>query len=156
MIQIDELIKDAMHQKNRELLNVLKLIKTEFLKKQTEPGRKTKELTEEEQIKVLLKMASQREDSIKQYIDGGRQDLADAEKKELEIISEFTPKQPTDDELADYTNDVITTYLVGKDEGYKLSMKDMKPIMNIVKEKYPTANGKIISQTLMQVIGQKK
>jgi hypothetical protein len=35
-------------------------------------------------------------------------------------------------------------------------MKDMKPIMNIVKEKYPTANGKIVSQTLMQVIGQKK
>ena len=60
MIQIDELIKDAMHQKNRELLNVLKLIKAEFLKKQTEPGRKTKELTEEEQIKVLLKMASQK------------------------------------------------------------------------------------------------
>lgn len=156
MIQIDELIKDAMHQKNRELLNVLKLIKAEFLKKQTESGRKTKELTEEEQIKVLLKMASQREDSIRQYIDGGRQDLADAEKKELDIISEFTPKQPTDEELSEYVRGVLTAYCVTKDEGYKLSMKDMKPIMNIVKEKYPTANGKIISQTLMQVIGQKK
>lgn len=156
MIQIDELIKDAMHQKNRELLNVLKLIKAEFLKKQTESGRKTKELTEEEQIKVLLKMASQREDSIKQYIDGGRQDLADAEKKELDIISEFTPKQPTDEELSEYVRGVLTAYCVTKDEGYKLSMKDMKPIMNIVKEKYPTANGKIVSQTLMQVIGQKK
>ena len=154
MVQIDELIKDAMHQKNRELLNVLKLIKAEFLKKQTEPGRKTKELTEEEQIKVLLKMASQREDSIRQYIDGGRQDLADVEKKELDIISEFTPKQPTDEELSEYVRGVLTAYCVTKDEGYKLSMKDMKPIMNIVKEKYPTANGKIISQTLMQVIGQ--
>lgn len=48
-------------------------------------------------------MASQREDSIKQYTNGGRQDLADAERKELEIIEQFTPKQPTDDELADYT-----------------------------------------------------
>lgn len=159
MIQIDELIKDAMHQKNRELLNVLKLIKAEFLKKQTEPGRKTKELTDEEQTKVLLKMASQREDSIKQYVEGGRQDLADAEKKELEIISEFTPKQPTDDELAEYTNDVITAYIVSKEvgnlfmvKGYKLSMKDMKPIMDIVKEKYPTANGKIVSQTLQKAI----
>ena len=154
MIQIDELIKDAMHQKNRELLNVLKLIKAEFLKKQTEPGRKTKELTDEEQTKVLLKMASQREDSIKQYIDGGRQDLADAEKKELEIISEFIPKQPTDDELAEYTSDVITAYLVGKEDGYKLSMKDMKPIMDIVKVKYPTANGKIVSQTLQKEINK--
>ena len=152
MVQIDELIKDAMHQKNRELLNVLKLIKAEFLKKQTEPGRKTKELTDEEQTKVLLKMASQREDSIKQYIDGGRQDLADAEKRELEIINEFTPKQPTDEELSEFVGGVIAGYKLTKGDDYKLSMKDMKPIMDIVKEKYPTANGKIISQTLQKVI----
>ena len=50
MINIDELIKDAMHQKNRERLNTLKLIKAEFLKKQTESGRKTKELTDDEMI----------------------------------------------------------------------------------------------------------
>jgi uncharacterized protein YqeY len=152
MVQIDELIKDAMHQKNRELLNVLKLIKAEFLKKQTEPGRKTKELTDEEQTKVLLKMASQREDSIQQYVNGGRQDLAEAEKKELEIINEFTPKQPTDEELSEFVGGVITGYKITKGDGYKLSMKDMKPIMDIVKEKYPTANGKIISQTLQKVI----
>ena len=79
-----------MHDKNMELLGVLKLIKAEFMKKQTEPSRTSKELTEEEQIKVLLKMASQREDSIRQYIDGGRRDLADAEQKELNIISTFT------------------------------------------------------------------
>lgn len=152
MVQIDELIKDAMHQKNRELLNVLKLIKAEFLKKQTEPGRKTKELTDEEQTKVLLKMASQREDSIKQYIDGGRQDLADAERKELEIIKTFIPKQPTDEELADYVTEVIKDYLSVK--GGNLSMKDMKPIMDIVKVKYPTANGKIVSQTLQKEINK--
>ena len=152
MIQTDELIKDAMHQKNRELLNVLKLIKAEFLKKQTEPGRKTKELTDEEQTKVLLKMASQREDSIKQYIDGGRQDLADAERKELEIIKRFIPKQPTDEELADYVTEVIKDYLSVK--GGNLSMKDMKPIMDIVKVKYPTANGKIVSQTLQKEINK--
>jgi hypothetical protein len=152
MIQIDELIKDAMHQKNRELLNTLKLIKAEFLKKQTEPGRKTKELTEEEQTKVLLKMVSQREDSIQQYVNGGRQDLADTEKKELEIINTFVPKQPTDEELAEYVNNIINVYLTSKEENYRLSMKDMKPIMDKVKEKYPTANGKIISQTLQKVI----
>ena len=73
---------------------------------------------------------------------------------ELEIIKTFIPKQPTDEELADYVNEVIKDYLSVK--GGDLSMKDMKPIMNIVKEKYPTANGKVVSQTLMQVIGQKK
>ena len=80
MIQINDLIKEAMHNKDMRLLGVLKLIKSEFVKKQTEAGRSNKELTEEEQIKILLKMISQREDSIKQYNNCGRQDLAEAEK----------------------------------------------------------------------------
>ena len=46
MININELIKNAMHEKNMELLSVLRLIKAEFMKKQTEPGRTSKELTE--------------------------------------------------------------------------------------------------------------
>ena len=145
MIQIDELIKDAMHQKNRELLNVLKLIKAEFLKKQTEPGRKTKE-----QIKVLLKMASQHEDSITQYKNGGREDLANVEMGELEIIKTFIPKQPTDEELADYVTEVIKDYLSVK--GGNLSMKDMKPILDIVKQKYASVNGRIVSKTLQKYI----
>ena len=65
MININEMIKTAIHEKNMELLSVLRLIKAEFMKKQTEPGRTSKELTEEEQMKVLLKMVSQREDSIR-------------------------------------------------------------------------------------------
>lgn len=153
MIQIDELIKDAMHQKNRELLNVLKLIKAEFLKKQTEPGRKTKELSDDEQVKVLLKMASQREDSIEQYKNGGREDLAEAEKKELEIINGFVPKQPTEKELVEYVNGVIDDYLSTKEEGYTISMKDMKPVLEIVKTKYSTVNGKVVSQVLQKRMG---
>lgn len=156
MLNVDEMIKNAMKDKNLELLGVLKLIKAEFLKKSTEPGRSSRELTEDEQVKVLLKMASQREDSIRQYIDGGRQDLADAEKKELEILSEFVPKQPTDEELEEYVRGVISAYCAVKEETHTLSMKDMKPIMDIVKEKYPTANGKIISKTLNDIIGGKK
>ena len=150
MINIDELIKDAMHQKNRERLNTLKLIKAEFLKKQTESGRKTKELTDDEQIKILLKMAAQREDSIKQYIEGERNDLADAENEELEIIKTFIPKQPTDEELADYVNEVIKDYLSVK--GGNLSMKDMKSILDIVKQKYASVNGRIVSKTLQKYI----
>ena len=152
MIQISELIKDAMHQKDRDRLNVLKLIKTEFLKKQTEAGRKTKELSEEEQIKILLKMVAQREDSIAQYIKGGRQDLADAEKKELEIINTFVPKQPTEEELTLFVEKTIVEYISNKENGFKLSMSDMKPILEIVKQTYPTVNGKIVSQTLKNKI----
>lgn len=113
------------------------------------------ELNEANEVKILLKMASQREDSIQQYIKGGRNDLAESEKKELDIIKSYTPKQATDEEIAEYTNDIITAYMVSKGEDYTLSMKDMKPIMTLVKEKYPNANGKIISITLNKVINNK-
>lgn len=153
MIQIDELIKNAMHEKNTELLGVLKLIKAEFLKKATEPGRTSKELTEEEQMKVLMKMAAAHKDSIEQYDKAGRSDLSENEKKELEIINRFLPKEATDEEIAEYTSLAVTIYKTTKDEGYVLSMKDMKGIMALVKEKYPTANGGVVSKTLKNILG---
>lgn len=153
MLNVDEKIKNAMKEKNLELLGVLKLVKAEFLKKSTEPGRSSKELTEEEQVKVLMKMVSQRVDSIRQYVDAGRQDLADAEKRELDILGEFIPKQPTDEELAEYVRGVVSEYCASNGDGFVLGMKDMKPIMGIVKGKYPTTNGGIVSKTLKEIIG---
>ena len=155
MIQIDELIKNAMHEKNIELLGVLKLIKAEFLKKSTEPNRTSKELTEEEQMKVLMKMVAAHKDSIEQYDKAGRSDLSENEKKELDVINSFLPKEATDEEVAEYTSLAVTIYKATKDDGYVLSMKDMKGIMALVKEKYPTANGGIVSKTLKEILGVK-
>lgn len=155
MIQIDELIKNAMHEKNTELLGVLKLIKAEFLKKSTEPGRSSKSLTEEEQMKVLMKMAAAHKDSIEQYDKAGRTDLSENERKELDIINGFLPKEASEEEIADYTRLAVTIYKTTKDAGYVLSMKDMKGIMGLVKEKYPTANGGIVSKTLKEILDAK-
>jgi uncharacterized protein len=149
--KIDKMIASALKNRETDLLNVLKLIKTEFVNAK----HNNVELNEVNETKILLKMASQREDSIQQYINGGRKDLAEAEKKELDIIKLYTPKQATDEEISEYTSGVITSYKATKDEGYVLSMKDMKPIMSIVKEKYPNANGKVVSTTLMKVINNK-
>ena len=149
--KIDEMIATALKNRETDLLNVLKLIKTEFVN----AIHNKVELNETNEVKILLKMASQREDSIQQYINGGRNDLAEAEKKELEIIKSYTPKQATDEEIAEYTNGVITAYKVSKEDGYMLSMKDIKPIMMTVKEKYPNANGKVVSATLNKVINNK-
>lgn len=149
--KIDEMIASALKNRETDLLNVLKLIKTEFVNAM----HNKVVLNEANEVKILLKMASQREDSIQQYIKGGRNDLAESEKKELDIIKSYTPKQATDEEIAEYTNGIITAYMVSKGEDYTLSMKDMKPIMTLVKEKYPNANGKIISMTLNKVINNK-
>lgn len=146
--EIDKHIANAMKERNIELLNVLKLIKSELVKAEKD-GITLDEVSE---TKILLKMLSQREDSIRQYIDGGRKDLADNEQKEISIIKQFVPEQPTDEEIEEYTRTCISTYVLTKKAGESLSMKDMKPLMNIVKEKYPSANGKIISKVLGSLI----
>lgn len=146
--EIDRLIANAMKERNIELLNVLKLIKSELVKAQKDGVT----LDEVSETKILLKMLSQREDSIRQYVDGGRKDLADNEQKEIDIIKQFVPEQPTDEEIEEYTRTCISTYVLTKKAGENLSMKDMKPLMNIVKEKYPSANGKIISKVLGSLI----
>ena len=149
MIDINEMIASAMKSRNKEELEVYKLIKTEFVKAEKNGVK----LDDVEQAKILLKMCSQREDSIAQYISGNRQDLADQEKKELDIIKGIMPEQPTDDEIEDYTRQAITAYKVTNSE--QISMKDMKPLLTIVQSKYPSANGKVVSKVLQSIIKNK-
>ena len=149
--KIDEMIASAMKNREKELLEVLKLVKCEFVKA-TKDGVELNDVTE---TKILLKMCSQREDSIRQYVDGGREDLANAEKAELNIINSFLPKQATDEEIEDFTRATISAYCLTMDEGHKLSMRDMKPILAIIQEKYPNANGKLVSKILSGIVNNK-
>lgn len=148
--EIDKYIANAMKERNIDTLNALKLIKAELVKAEKD-GINLDDVSE---TKILLKMVSQREDSIRQYIDGNRKDLADNEQKEINVIKQFIPEQPSDEDIENYTRATITAYALSKEKGYKLSMKDMKPIMSIVQEKYPSANGKIISKTLASLVNK--
>lgn len=146
--EINSLIKDAMLHNDKDLLNVLRLIKSEFTKSEKD-GIILNEVTE---TKILMKMVSQREDAIKQYMEGNRQDLVENEQKELDIIKEYIPKQPTEEEIVEFVSAIITAYKMSKEDGYKISMKDMKPILTIVQEKYSTVNGKIVAKVVQSFI----
>lgn len=139
--QIDELIKDAMKSKDEVGVQVMRLMKAEFLN--AEKAALFKGWDEQSEIKLIMKMAAQRKDSIEQYISGGRSELAEAERKELSYLEKFIPKQPTEEEVATYTQEVIDTM---KANGEEVSMKAMKSILTKVQEKYSMANGKIVSQ----------
>ena len=149
--KIDEMISLAMKERRTKELEVYRLIKAELIKAEKDVNR----MNEISETKTLLKMVSQRNDSIAEYIKGGRNDLAENEKEELRIINSFIPKQPTEEEIEDYTRATITAYKMSKDDSYRLSMKDMKPILTIVQEKYPSANGKVVSKTLQSIINNK-
>jgi uncharacterized protein YqeY len=148
MIDINKYIAEAMKSKDREKLSTLKLIKAELVKAEKDGVK----LDESKEAKILMKMVDQRKESISQYIKGGRNDLAEAEQKEIDVIKEYIPEQPTDEEIEAYTNDAINNYVIEKGDDYQVSMKDMKAILSIVQEKYPMVNGKIVSNVLKNKI----
>lgn len=148
MIDINKHIAEAMKAKDREKLSTLKLIKAELVKAEKDGIT----LDDAKEAKILMKMVDQRKESISQYIKGGRNDLAEAEQKEIDVIKEYIPEQPTDEEIEAYTNDAINNYVIEKGDDYQVSMKDMKAILSIVQEKYPMANGKIVSNVLKNKI----
>ena len=134
--QLNSLIAEAMKNKENDRVAVLRLIKAELLKKEKEG----KPLDETIEASVLMKMVSQREDSINQFKQANRMDLAENEQKELDIIKEFAPKQVSDEDITIETEKVIANM------GGTVTMKDMKNILAEVHKIYPTANGKLISQ----------
>lgn len=137
--KLNELIKNAMLNHDNTRLEVIRSIKTAF----TNFEKEGKELTDTDESKILLKMVSQREDSIEQYNKGVRYDLAEKEQNELNILKEYVPKQPTDEEITNLTKGVITAFET--QNGRKAEMRDMKTILSEVQKIYPSANGKIVS-----------
>ena len=145
MIQINDLIKEAMHNKDMRLLGVLKLIKTEFVNA-TKNGIVLDAVTE---IKLINKMIAQHKDSISQYEAGNRTDLASNEAEELKILQTLVPAEPTEEEITACTINCINEFRTSHlPENEQLSMKHMKQILSMVQLEYPTANGKLVSSIL--------
>ncbi|SDO85020.1 hypothetical protein SAMN05428967_0308 [Phyllobacterium sp. YR620] len=86
-------------------------------------------VTNEEISTILAKMIKQREESAKLYEDGGRQELAEQERGEIEIIRDFMPKQMSEAEIRAATSQVIT-------QTEASGLRDMGKVMNALKEKY--------------------
>ena len=134
------LIAESMKARNHERTETLRMIKAELLKAEVADR---KAYNEQVEIKTLLKMVASHKDSIAQFT--GRQDLIDKETAELAIIQEFTPKEASEEDIIEETKTVITSY---QQTNGKITMKDMKTIMDLVKSKYPTASGAIISKVV--------
>lgn len=141
-------MKEAMKNKNASELKTLRLIKAELTKAEKD-GIALNDLST---FKILNKMVTQREESYKQYMDGKREDLALIEKEEMDIIKTFIPQQPSDEEIINKVKEVVAEYISLQSADFKLSMKDMKPILSKVQETYPTANGKLVADVIKSVI----
>lgn len=130
-------MKVAMKSGDKLRLETIRSIRAQLKNAQIEKGR---ELTEEEELEVLQRVAKKRKESIEQFKAVGREDRAEIEAKELEIIQSYMPAQLSEEELEKLVDAVIAE--VGASNIKDLG-KVMKTIMPQVKGR---ADGKIVQQ----------
>lgn len=121
--QITEAMKDAMRAREKERLGTIRLILSEV--KRIEVDERI-DIDDTRLLAVLDKMVKQRRDSISQFEQAGRQELADKEQTEIVVIQDFLPQPLSEEELAVMIDDTIAS--VGAE-----SMKDMGKVMGIIK-----------------------
>ncbi|ARV10176.1 glutamyl-tRNA amidotransferase [Winogradskyella sp. PC-19] len=130
-------MKAAMKEKNQTALAALRAVKSEILLAKTSGGNG--ELSEEDEIKILSKLVKQRKDSASIFTEQNRQDLAEPELAQAEIISQFLPEQLDESAITVVVEKAIA------DTGAQ-GMKDMGKVMGIVnKQLAGQADGKTIS-----------
>lgn len=131
-------IKQAMLAKDKDKLRALRGIKAAILIAETEKGA-SNELDKEAEMKLLSKAAKQRKDSAALYEEKGRDDLAEAERNELEVINNYLPKQLSEEEIKNELKRIIA-------ETGATGPQDMGKVMGAAtKELAGIADGKLIS-----------
>lgn len=142
--RITEQVKTSM--KARELEKVKVLRNVQSVIKQIEIDRKI-ELDDAGVLEILQKQLKQRQESLTVFQDNGREDLAQKEQFEIDIINEFMPQQMDEAELADFINQEVAA------QGAS-SMQDMGKVMGALKTKTagradPAVMSQLVKKALM-------
>jgi uncharacterized protein YqeY len=142
---IENGIKDAMRAKDADRLRALRAIKSMILLEETS-GSNAGALSADAEMKILMKAAKQRKDSLEVYVAQNRPDLAEKEQVELTIIEEFLPKALTDAELTTRIGEIIVQ--VGAS-----SPADMGKVMGVASKALAgLADGKSISAKVGELL----
>ena len=142
--KINESIKDSMKAKDNLRLDSLRAIKSAILIEKTKSGSKDN-IEESDILKILQKMVKQRNDSAKIYLEQKREELANVEISQANIISEFLPVQLSESDLSEIIDKVII------DIDAK-SIKDMGKVMSSVTEK---VSGQAENRVIAEIIKRK-
>lgn len=145
--QIDEDIKAAMRNKEKDELRALRAIKSMILLAETEKGAQ-EDLLPETELKLLTKAANQRRESLAVYQEQGRADLASKEEAELNVIERYLPQQLTEEEMRDELQKIIAqTGATGP--------QDMGKVMgSATKSMAGRADGKAISAMVKSLLAE--
>lgn len=142
--KITQDMKTAMKAKDKVALRGIRAIKSAILLAKTD-GSGT-ELDEAGEIKMLQKLAKQREDSLDIYVKQNREDLAEVEREELEVIKRYLPAQMSIEELKPIVSEIIASAGAS-------GMQDMGKVMGIASAKLAgKSDGKTISTLVKELL----
>ncbi len=136
-------LKEAMKEKNELKKNVVQMIRAAVL--QVEKDKQI-ELDDNQILEIIAKEAKKRKDSLPDYEKSGREDLIEKVKQEIEIISEYLPKQLSKQEISEIVSEII------KQTG-ATSIKDMGAVMKEAKAQIGArADGKAINEVVRELL----
>ena len=143
--QVSKDIVAAMKAKDKVRLEALRNIKKVFLEAKTAPGAGDK-LADPDAMKLLQKLAKQGRDSAALYAGQGRQDLADAEMAQVEVIEGYLPQPLTAGEIDAAVKEIIA-------QTGAQTIKDMGRVMGVAsKQLAGRADGKAISEAVKRLL----
>jgi uncharacterized protein YqeY len=136
-------LKDAMKNKDELKKNTVQMIRAAVLQVEKDNGI---ELDDAKILEVIAKESKKRIDAAADFEKSGREDLIEQNKKELEIINSYLPKQLSVEEVEEKVKEIIAK--VGAQ-----SIKDMGLVMKEAKNELGvTANGKVISDAVKKLL----
>ncbi|SHJ32950.1 hypothetical protein SAMN02745181_1783 [Rubritalea squalenifaciens DSM 18772] len=139
-------MKDAMKSKDKVALTTIRSLISAIKNAAIEKGGASAELDETEAMAVVRKQIKQRQDSIKQYQDAGRPELADAEQAEVTVLEKYLPAALSDAEIEAAVTAAIT-------ETGASTRADMGKVMGVLqKSTEGRADGKTLSQAVMKAL----
>ena len=145
--QVTEDIKNAMRAKDTVALSTLRALKSAIKNAAIEKGGADAVLEDSEAVAVIRKQVKQRQDSITQFEDAGRAELAEQEKAEITVLEKYLPAALTAEELEKAVTEAIA-------ETGATSKADMGKVMKLLQEKTDgRADGKTLSQAVQSLLG---
>lgn len=138
-------LKEAMKTRQSDRLMVLRSLKAKILEKEISERKDGESILSDEQItEVLMKSAKQRKESIEQFINGSRPDLAEKEENELSIIESYLPEMMSDEEVREAVRNQIS-------ESGAMSQAEMGKVMGALMANLKgKADGAVISRIVKE------
>ena len=143
--QVSKDIMAAMNARDKVALDALRNIKKVFIEAKSAPGAND-QLADDQALKIIQKLAKQGRDSAALFTQNGRQDLADGEMAQVEVIERYLPKQLSTEEIEAAVKQIIA-------QTGATSIKEMGKVMGTAnKQLAGKADGKTISEIVKKLL----